>query len=157
PVPHLHFDEGGYRHMSATVPPDRPRLRLVLFRICVRSVADLGNRYVLPARAVDESYVGPVLAVSGIRRRTGHNSPTAHIMVVDRGPKSARQLPSSVIGTGRRRARTAAETKRHQLIFRVEIRLRDPANSFGRVVHCAGEFITHALGAPVNASGIGIN
>src|SRR5262252_8352092 len=121
--------------MSAAVSPDRPCLGLVLFRICVRSVTELGDRYILPPRAVDERYVGPVLAVSRICRSIDHNLPTADIMVVDRGAESARKLPTGVIRAGSRWPWTAAETKGHQLIFRIEVRFCDPPNAFCRVVH----------------------
>src|SRR5206468_8730069 len=96
PVPHLHLDEVGNRYMGAPVAPNLPRPGPVLFGIAVGPVTDLGNRLVLPASAVDERHVGPVVAVSGIGRRIDHNGRTADIMVVQRTAKRPRELPSGI-------------------------------------------------------------
>ena len=127
------------------------------FGIADRTVTDLSNWFVLPTRTVDERYVGPVVAVSCIGRRIDHNSRTANIVVVERGAEASRQLPSRVVGAAGRRSRAAAEAESHQLILRVEIRLRDASDALRCVVHGAWKFIRDTLSASIDSSGVGDN
>jgi hypothetical protein len=157
PVAHLHLDEAGDRHMGAPVSPDLPCLRPILFGISVRRVADLGNRSVLPARAVDEGHIGPVVAVSGVGRCLDHNGRTANIVVVQRRTERSRELPSGVVGAGRRRPWAASKAEGHQLILGVEIRLRDAPNALRRIVDRAWKLVRHTLSAAVGASRVGID
>src|SRR5262245_39913094 len=109
--------------MGAPVSPDFPRLRAGLFRVTARAVTDLGNRLVLPTRAVDERHIGPVVTVSGVGRGIDHNSRTADVVVVERRAERPCELPSSVVGAGRRRPWAAPEAEGHQLILRIEVLL----------------------------------
>src|SRR5579883_605249 len=107
--------------MSASIAPDLPRLGPVLFGIAVRAVADLRERFILPSGGVDKSDVRPVGAVAGIRGRIDHDVGGTDIVIVNRRAERAGELPSGVVGARRCGPRTAAESKRHQLISGAEI------------------------------------
>ena len=109
---------------------------------------------VLPSRAVDECDVGPIGAVLGVGGRIDDPHRVADAMVVDQRAERAAKLPSGVGGAGKCGASRAGEAERHQLIFRAEIRLRDPANPFRRVVHRAGELKRLSLGAAVDPGAV---
>ena len=70
-------------------------------------------------------------------------------MIIDQRTERPAELPSCVRGALESRAPAAGEAQRHQLVSRIEVRLRDPADSFGRVIHGAGEFVWDSRGAAV--------
>ena len=98
---------------------------------------------------MDKRDVGPIGAVPRVGGGIDDAVRVADVMVVDQRAERAAELPTGIRGARERRPRSAAKPQRDQLIFRIEVCFRDPADPLRRVVHGAGNFVREALGAPV--------
>ncbi len=107
---------------------------------------------VLPPDAVDQRDV--VERRKTVVERCSRDGRVADVVIVDERAEFTAELPPCHAGVRRRkirdRRRTAREAERHQLVFRREVRLRDPLKTReGKLVG-----LTRVLGRPVDAAGV---